>query len=106
MYFQTGPSWDAILSDGTSNHPNNVYNTGLVYGAFECHFSPVHYVTLSSIHPLWHVLPAILSLFLVILSIDNARIQTPSDVYSHLTGDFYFVKAGNLMLQLGLTDCP
>ncbi|KIM30243.1 glycoside hydrolase family 88 protein [Serendipita vermifera MAFF 305830] len=51
QYFQTSTSWNALLSNGTSNKPSNVYNTGLVYG------------------------------------------------------DYYFVKAGNMMLDLGLIGC-
>ncbi|KAG8811401.1 hypothetical protein FRC18_003524 [Serendipita sp. 400] len=51
QYLQESSSWEAILSDGTSNHPSNRYDTGIVYG------------------------------------------------------DYYFVKAGNMMLEMGLIGC-
>lgn len=50
-YFQTGTAWESILSNGTSNKPSNVYDTGLIYG------------------------------------------------------DYYFVKAGNMLIELGLIGC-
>lgn len=50
-YFQQSPQWDAILSNGTSNHPSGKVDSGIVYG------------------------------------------------------DYYFVKAGNMLLNLGLASC-
>jgi hypothetical protein len=39
QYFQASTSWDSILSNGTSNYPSGVYNTGLVYGELAALFS-------------------------------------------------------------------
>jgi len=70
QYFQASISWESILSNGTSNYPSGVYNTGLVYGELAALF--------------W-------------AGFDEFCAAFP--------GDYYFVKAGNMMLELGLLGC-
>ena len=72
QYFQTSTSWNSILSNGTSNKPSNVYNTGLVYGERSGHLAYSHVLT---------------------------------SFYDVCAGDYYFVKAGNMLLDLGLVGC-